>query len=165
MWCYRRTHWGWLMTLACSGWSILPATIYGGLVLGMQARPASTGTESSSSSTRTSLQPMTSCQMTSRWRHAHAHLPHNAAAAVAILPHPGALCGHAHTARHGWSCYVLPVMRVPVPSKLHDWFWGMAQDLQHSMRHLNHCLGSAAQTPACQALSLQQAMQVGHAGD
>lgn len=103
MCCFRRTHWGWLTTLACSGWSILPVTIYGGLVRGMQARLASTGTESFSSSTRTSLQPMTSCQMTSRWTRAHAHLPHSAAAAVAILSNAGALCGHAGTARHGWS--------------------------------------------------------------
>jgi len=89
-WCYRRTHWGWLMTLVCSGWLVLPAMIYGGLVRGMQARPASTGTVSSSSSTRTSLQPMTFCQMTSRWAHARSNLPHNAAAAVTILSSPGA---------------------------------------------------------------------------
>ena len=164
-WCYRRTLWGWLMTLACSGWLIQPAMIYVGLVLGMQARPASTGTESSSSSTRTSLQPMTSCQTTSRWRPAHAHLPHNAAAAVAILSSPGAMCGHTLTARHGWSCYVLRVVRLPVSSKLHDWFWGVARDKKLSMRHSGHCLCSAAQTPSYQALSLQWAMQVSHAGD
>lgn len=158
--CYRRTHWGWSMTLACSGWLILPAMIYAGLVLDMQARPASTGTESSSSSTRISLQPTTSCQMTSRWTHSHAHLPHNAAAAVAILSSPGALCGHARTARHGWSCYVLTVMRLSVPRKLHDRFWGVAQGIQHSMRHAGHCLMSAAQTPSYQPLSLQQVLQV-----
>ena len=125
MCCYRRTHWGWLMTLACSGLLILPATICGGLVLGMQARPASTGTESSSSSTRTSLQPMTSCQMTSRWTHTHTL---NVCPTMLQLPLPfcQALRGHAHTARHGWSCYVLHVMRVSVPSKLHDNFWRVA---------------------------------------
>ena len=89
--------------------------------------------------------------------HAHFTSAAQCCSCCCLLSDPGALCGHARTARHGWSCYVLPVMRVPVPSKLHDWFWGMAQDLQHSMRHLNHCLGSAAQTPSID-------FAAGHAG-
>ena len=42
--------------------------------------------------------------------------------------HSGALCGHAHTSRHGWSCYILPVWScyvLPVPSTLHNTSWGV----------------------------------------
>ena len=166
MCCYRRTHWGWSMTLACSGWSFLPAMICAGLVRGMQARPASTGTESSSSSTRTSLQPMTSCRMTSRWTHAPCT---SAPQCCSCCCHSGALCGYAHTSRHGWSCYIIPVWScyvLPVtrlPKQIARHFLG--RTLRRTAWHeaFRPLPGVCCPNPIIATIELQQAMQVTNA--